>query len=125
MITVSNLRPITLFQGLTDEQLQQLVDVGAEVAIRPGEELFHEGDPAVFWCVLVDGAIDLYCHVGREDVRVGAMDAPGRWSGGFVAWDEHGVCLATGIGAASGRRRFATCRRRRSPSMPCFVRSQR
>lgn len=102
MITVGDLRPIPLFAGLADEQLGELVSAGTTVAIRPGEELFHEGDPATFWCVLVDGAIDLYRRVGREDVRVGALDAPGRWSGGFVAWDEHGVCLATGIGSAAG-----------------------
>ena len=31
------------------------------------------------------------------------MDVPGRWAGGFRAWDEHGVYLATGRGAAAGR----------------------
>jgi signal transduction histidine kinase len=31
------------------------------------------------------------------------MDAPGRWAGGFRAWDEHGVYLATGGGATEGR----------------------
>ena len=35
---------------------------------------------------------------------LGAMDAPGRWAGGFRAWDEHGVYLATGraLGGAAG-----------------------
>ena len=28
---------------------------------------------------------------------------PGRWAGGFRAWDEHGVYLATGRGATGGR----------------------
>jgi signal transduction histidine kinase len=31
------------------------------------------------------------------------MDVPGRWAGGFRAWDQDGVYLATGRGAASGR----------------------
>jgi hypothetical protein len=31
------------------------------------------------------------------------MDAPGRWAGGFRAWDEQGVYLATGRGAVPGR----------------------
>ena len=34
---------------------------------------------------------------------VGRMDVPGRWAGGFRAWDEHGVYLATGRGVAAGR----------------------
>ena len=32
------------------------------------------------------------------------MDAPGRWAGGFRAWDEHGVYLATGRATGAGRR---------------------
>ena len=34
---------------------------------------------------------------------VGRMDDAGRWAGGFRAWDEQGVYLATGRGAAPGR----------------------
>src|SRR5918995_983756 len=42
-------------------------------------------------------------HVGREDTVVARMDVPGRWAGGFRAWDEHGVYLATGRGVTAGR----------------------
>src|SRR5262249_43712715 len=31
------------------------------------------------------------------------MDMPGRWAGGFRAWDNNGVYLATGRGAVPGR----------------------
>jgi signal transduction histidine kinase len=31
------------------------------------------------------------------------MDVPGRWAGGFRAWDENGVYLASGRGAREGR----------------------
>ena len=31
------------------------------------------------------------------------MDVPGRWAGGFRAWDEHGAYLATGRAATAGR----------------------
>jgi signal transduction histidine kinase len=31
------------------------------------------------------------------------MDAPGRWAGGFRAWDQQGVYLATGRGVMAGR----------------------
>src|SRR6202042_2780337 len=70
--------------------------------IEPGVELFREGERADFWWVLVDGAIDLMRHVGPEDTVVGRMDVPGRWAGGFRAWDEQGAHLATGPGAAGG-----------------------
>jgi len=97
------LRPLPIFAGLGDEQLAELVAGGAEVRIEPGVELFREGEHADFWWLLVDGAIDLVRRVGREDTVVARMDVPGRWAGGFRAWDEHGVYLATGRGAAAGR----------------------
>ncbi|MPZ62321.1 MAG: ATP-binding protein [Propionibacteriales bacterium] len=100
---VDDLRSLSLFDGLNDDQLAELIDVGTEVRIEPGVDLFHEGEHADFWWVLVDGAIDLMRHVGREHTVVGRMDAPGRWAGGFRAWDEHGVYLATGRGVTGGR----------------------
>ena len=103
MISAGELRPISLFDGLTDSQLMELAGGGAEVRIEPGIELFLEGERADFWWVLIDGAIDLVRHIGSEDTVVGRMDVPGRWAGGFRAWDEQGVYLATGRGAAGGR----------------------
>jgi signal transduction histidine kinase len=97
------LRPLPIFDGLSDGQLAELAEGGAEVPIEPGVDLFREGEHADFWWVLIDGAIDLVRHVGREDTVVARMDVPGRWAGGFRAWDEHGVYLATGRGAAAGR----------------------
>jgi signal transduction histidine kinase len=97
------LRPLPIFEGLTDGQLAELAEAGTEVPVEPGVELFREGEPADSWWVLVSGAIDLVRHVGREDAVVARMDVPGRWAGGFRAWDEHGVYLATGRGAAAGR----------------------
>jgi signal transduction histidine kinase len=100
---VGELRSLSLFDGLTDDQLAELLEGSAEVRIQPGVELFREGEHADFWWVLVDGAITLVRRIGREDTVVGKMDVPGRWAGGFRAWDEHGVYLATGRGAADGR----------------------
>ncbi len=100
---VDELRSLGLFEGLTDGQLAELNAAGDEVRIHPGVELFREGEHADFWWVLIDGAIDLMRHIGREDTVLGRMDTPGRWAGGFRAWDEHGVYLATGRGVAEGR----------------------
>ena len=100
---VADLRSLSIFDGLTDDQLNDLIKGGSEVRIKPGVELFHEGESADFWWVLIDGAIDLIRRVGREDTVVARMDVPGRWAGGFRAWDEHGTYLATGRGSSEGR----------------------
>ena len=74
-------------------------------AFEPGEELFREGEPADYWWVLLDGALELVRHVGREDTVLGAMDVPGRWAGGFRAWDD----ARRLPGHRPGRRRRAAC----------------
>ena len=100
---IDDLRPLGIFAGLTDDQLAELLTGGTEIAITTGVDLFREGEAAEFWWVLVDGAISLIRHTGREETVVARMDEPGRWAGGFRAWDEHGTYLATGRGAAPGR----------------------
>ncbi|MBF4765567.1 cyclic nucleotide-binding domain-containing protein [Nocardioides islandensis] len=99
---VDELRQLAIFEKVNDERLQRLLDVGHTVEIEPGLQLFTEGDPADHWWVLVDGAVDLFRTVGREEARVGQM-LPGRWAGGFRAWDDDGVYLATGRGVEFGR----------------------
>jgi signal transduction histidine kinase len=100
---VEDVRSLSLLDGLTDEQVAELVEAGTEVAVEGGVELFREGEPADFWWLLVEGSLDLVRRVGREDVVVAKMDVPGRWAGGFRAWDEHGAYLATGRGVTPGR----------------------
>ena len=100
---IDELRSLSVLEGLTDDQLAQLVRGGTEIRVEPGTELFSEGEHADFWWVLLDGAIDLVRHVGREDAVVGHMDVPGRWAGGFRAWDAHGVYLATGRARTDAR----------------------
>ena len=99
---VEELRRLAIFEGLSDERLEQLLSVGRTIEIEPGLQLFTEGEPASHWWVLVDGAVDLFRTVGREETRVGQM-VPGRWAGGFQAWDDDGVYLATGRGVEFGR----------------------
>jgi signal transduction histidine kinase len=100
---IDELRSIALFDGLTEDQLRELMAVGEEVTFGDGDELFHEAQPADSWWVLLEGSVDLLRHVGQEDTRLGVMSSPGQWAGGFRAWDEHGVYMATGRGSSPGR----------------------
>ena len=103
MTGVDELRSLSLFAGLNDDQLAELIEGGEEIRVETGVELFREGEPADFWWVLLDGAIDLVRHTDREATVVARMDVPGRWAGGFRAWDQQGVYLATGRGVIAGR----------------------
>jgi signal transduction histidine kinase len=98
-----DLRGIALFDGLSDAQLQELVDAGEEVRFGAGDELFVERRPADYWWVLLEGAVSLVRRLGHEEVVLARMESPGQWAGGFRAWDPSGVYLATGRATSAGR----------------------
>ena len=102
-MSVDDLRGIGLFEGLSEGQLAELAAAGQVWEFAPGDELFHESRPADHWWLLLDGAVSLLRRVGHEETVLGAMDTRGQWAGGFRAWDEHGVYMATGRGAVAGR----------------------
>ena len=103
MVDLAELRSLYLFEGMPEEQIADLLAAAEEVAVSPGEILFAEGQPAETWWVLLEGELDLVRHVGREDAVVSRMSTAGRWAGGFRAWDEHGVYLATARSVGTGR----------------------
>jgi CRP-like cAMP-binding protein len=102
-MNVDVLRPLFLFDGLSDERLAELAAVGEEYPFQDGEELFHEGDPAACWWVLIEGRVELVRRAGREEaVVMMTMDRPGLWAGGFQAWNQESSYLATARGAGTG-----------------------
>jgi signal transduction histidine kinase len=103
VIELDDLRRMRLFDGSGDDQLAELVGAGSVVPFAPGDVLFEEDHPADSWWILLDGSVDLVRHLHREETLLGTMDVPGRWAGGFRAWDEHGAYLATGRAATEGR----------------------
>ena len=92
----TDLRSLALFDGLTDEQVDDLAAAGEIRVPGAGVDLFREARPADVWWVLLSGSITLVRQVGGEEVVLGAMTSPGQWAGGFRAWDPHGVYFATG-----------------------------
>ena len=77
---VDDLGRIGLFEGLTRDQLAELVTDSTEVRFEPGVDLFREGEVADYWWVLIDGAMNLVRHVGLEDTVVRRWDVPGQWA---------------------------------------------
>jgi signal transduction histidine kinase len=99
---IDDLRGVFLFKGLSDEQLGDLIAVGAEVRFETGDVLFREGESADFWWVLLAGRVELLRRTRWEESVAGVMDRPGVWAGGFRAWSDQAGYLATGRGASSG-----------------------
>ena len=88
---VAELRAIELCEGLSDEQLLSLSEVGVDHPFAAGEELFHEGAAADVWWVLLAGSISLHRRLGsEEDVRKAyrALVAAGAH---IVGSSDHGV----------------------------------
>jgi signal transduction histidine kinase len=103
VITAGELQALPLFDKVSEAELRELIALGSEVAFVAGDRLWTQNLPAEAWWVLLEGRIELVRTIGHEETVLGAMDAPGRWAGGFRAWDEHAVYLATGRAAAPGR----------------------
>jgi len=99
---IDDLRGVFLFDGLSDEQLGELIAAGDEVHFERGDLLFQEGDAADFWWVLVEGQVELLRRTRWEESVAGVMDRPGVWAGGFRAWSGQAGYLATGRGAGPG-----------------------
>ena len=102
-MSVEELAHIALFDGLTAAQRERLWRAGTEWSFDLGDVPFHEGRPADYWWVLLEGSLTLSRRVGHQETELGVMSNPGQWAGGFQAWDAHGVYLATARGVLPGR----------------------
>ena len=52
------LRQVSYFQSLSEIQLRDLIELGYRQHLKPGEILFHQGDRARTFCLVLQGAID-------------------------------------------------------------------
>jgi signal transduction histidine kinase len=102
-MAIEELRSLFLFAGLSDEQLRQLDDASTIVSFQDGDVLFHEGEPADFWWVLLNGQVELLRRSGHEVSVIAAMEHPGQWAGGFRAWTDAVGYLATARASSPGR----------------------
>ena len=100
---VDDLRSLSLFDGLTDDQLAELIDGGTEVRSSPASTCSARAStPTSGGCSSTVRSTSSATSAARTPWSR-RMDVPGRWAGGFRAWDEHGVYLATGRGVTAGR----------------------
>ncbi len=103
---IDELRSTFLFQKLTEEQLGELVRLGAEATFPGGETIFVEGEPADALWVLLSGGVELARRVGGQRVVIGSLSQRGDYAGGiraFAASGTGGGYRATGTTTRTSR----------------------
>ena len=77
---IDELRTLFLFEKLTEDQLGWLCREGRVEHVDPGP-VFHEGDPATCFYVLLDGEVVLSRRVGADDVEINRTSERGVYAG--------------------------------------------
>ena len=88
MTLVDELRGCFLFEKLSDEQLSWLAEHGDVVTFDADTEVFHEGEPAEMFLVLLDGQVQLLKRITGEDVVMVTTDHHGAYAGAIRAFVE-------------------------------------
>ncbi len=77
---IDELRTLFLFEKLTEDQLGWLCREGRVEHVDPGP-VFHEGDPATCFYVLLVGEVVLSRRVGADDVEINRTSERGVYAG--------------------------------------------
>lgn len=94
------LRQTFLFEKLSEEQLDTVIALGEVMSYPTGQTICHEGQPADYLWVLLEGEVELTRLVGGQRIVVETMSRPGTYAGGVRAF----ATSETGGGyRASGR----------------------
>jgi CRP-like cAMP-binding protein len=80
------LRGCFLFESLTDEQLDWLVQHGTVETHDPGVNVYEQGAPAESFYVLLDGEIQLVTRLDGSDVVLTTASQPGAYAGAMRAF---------------------------------------
>jgi signal transduction histidine kinase len=67
---IKDLRKSALFEGLSDEELQQLMDNAEPVSLRAGEALIKQGDPGDAAFVVVRGEFEIQKQAGPSLIKI-------------------------------------------------------
>jgi len=67
---INNLRKSPLFQGLSDEELQQLLSSAEPVSLRPGEVLIKQGDTGEAAFVVLQGEFEIQKQSGPSLIKI-------------------------------------------------------
>ncbi len=80
-MTPELLRQIPFFSDLPEQEIQYLAQNMRVKHLRPGEMLFHEGDPGDALFLVVEGELHVLLGAGTADEKVMAQRRPGEYVG--------------------------------------------
>ena len=69
-MNLQDLRKSPLFEGLSDQELQQLVDHAEHVTFRAGESLMQQGDPGDSAHVVLNGGFEIQKQTGQSVIKI-------------------------------------------------------
>jgi len=69
-MNLNDLRKSPLFQGLSDEELQKLMDMAEPLSLRAGEVLIKQGEPGDAAYVVIDGDFEVQKQTGQSLIRI-------------------------------------------------------
>ena len=72
--TVDELRPLAIFEGLSNDQLAWFCEHGAKLELEAGDRMLEIGQPADFMFVVVTGSIEGYEEVGGQVLFVATTE---------------------------------------------------
>ncbi len=69
-MNLNDLRKSPLFEGLSDEELQRLMDMAKPVSLRAGEVLMRQGDPGDAAYVVIRGEFEVQKQTGQSMIKI-------------------------------------------------------
>ena len=69
-MNLQNLRTSPLFEGLSDQELQHLVDNAQPVSLRAGEPLMKQGEPGDCAYVVLEGGFEIQKQSGQSLIKI-------------------------------------------------------
>jgi CRP-like cAMP-binding protein len=70
---VQTLRQVPLFAGIAPAKLKLLAFASDRVSFRPGETVFHQGDPGDAAYVILEGKADILTEGGGGQIKVAEL----------------------------------------------------
>ena len=90
MTTLHDLKKVSLFELLSDDQLEAIIQVGQEKSFEPGEEIYKHGQKAKTLYVLLDGLVGLRTAAeDKMDLMAEKLQEPGSVFGAAALVKPH------------------------------------